>query len=81
MDQNKTLKAGDLVKYHVQDETLTELGFKLGQIYMVKTTLKGALAADNGDAYAVLVMDGALTDHADHFAKHRCPVVLPRGVQ
>lgn len=81
MSQNKILKSGDLVRYKIQSNDLDDLGFVLGQIYEVY--LEGdSLLVKSELGYRgreVIAVKGELTDLADHFAKHSCPVVLPRG--
>lgn len=75
------LQVGDLVRYHVQSDDLDAMGFKLGQVYKVlpgRGPLERAVEAVMG---AVLIRpNGELTDWSDHFAKHRCPVILPKGI-
>lgn len=71
------LKSGDLVKYHNPDLALTELGFKLGQIYPIVANPAGLVI--NGPVSILIESLEGLTNNADHFAKHNCPVVLPRG--
>lgn len=77
------LRQGDLVKYHRADATLTDLGFKLGQIYeigMVHGALTIGAYPNYGTEYITLIDNkGELTDHADHFTLVKCPLVLSRG--
>lgn len=74
------LNQGDLVKYHIETPSLNELGFKLGQFYRVEKSPFLGLEAKVGNRAVVIQMtNGVLTDAADHFAKHNCPVVLPLG--
>lgn len=82
MSQNKILKEGDLVRYKVQSNDLDDLGFILGQIYEVKETRLGLSISSQELPQLNLNLTnlkGELTDYADYFAKHSCPVVLPRG--
>lgn len=72
------LKSGDLVRYHRQDDHITRCGLKLGQIYEVKA-IDERLVIESGLGHINLVDSQGLTDYADHFTLHRCPVVLPRG--
>lgn len=83
MSQNKILKSGDLVRYKIQSNDLDDLGFILGQIYEVKETRLGlSISSQELPQLSLNLTDqnGELTDAADYFAKHSCPVVLPRGV-
>lgn len=76
------LKHGDLVKYHIETEELYILGFVLGRVYMVKKALDGSLTiTPPRTASTIVIQDatGELTDHADNFTMHRCPVELPIG--
>lgn len=75
------LSQNDLVRYHIRDSSLDILGYVLGQFYMVKTDEAWRLYADSGKAQGrvSLAVDGVLTEWADHFTKHRCPVTLPLG--
>lgn len=73
------LKANDLVKYHVQADLLSNLGFRVGHMYEVTQEQLG-LGLRIGSFFVVLIKnDGVATDWADHFTLHKCPVVLPRG--
>lgn len=80
---NTVLKQGDLVKYHIESNALNDLGFILGQFYEVKAMeLQGkqCLAIETpDDEYIHLSIDSVLTDNTDHFAKHVCPITLPKG--
>lgn len=76
------LKRGDLVKCIGLTQALSDSGFQIDGLYEVKEYVDGALClgVETPKGRIDLVSDGALTDHADDFAKHTCPVVLPRGV-
>lgn len=80
MSQNKILKAGDLVRYHVQNAELDAIGFVLGRLYMVKYG-ENTLYVSNGDADIYLTFNGDLTNNADYFAKQHTRPVLPIGNQ
>ena len=75
------LKHGDLVKCIVLTPELDRLGFVLGQFYMVSKDGLGLYvrSMQGLEGIGLVKLDGELTDHADHFAKHSCPVVLPKG--
>lgn len=78
--KNSILRAGDLVKYHAYDSILSKLGFELNRMYAIKLSPIGALYIDtNGLSVDLVDALGQLTEHADYFAKHKCPVVLPMG--
>lgn len=83
MDQNDTqtiLKQGDLVRYHIENNDLTDLGFVIGRYYEVLWSADSKLVIQSETNHiAHLVYEGELTDHADHFTLHRCPVTLPLG--
>lgn len=82
MSQNKTIKQGDLVRYHIKSKALDDLGFVLGQFYMVRQSALGlSVSSESAPQLNVNLTDlsGDLTDYADHFTKHRCPVTLPIG--
>ncbi len=82
--KNRVLKSGDLVKYIKSDWDLDLYGFELGRIYEVKALDQNEndLLVFNGEYIITLVdSNGILTDHADSFAKHACPVILPRGLK
>lgn len=72
------LSQNDLVRYHVRNEALDKLGFVIGQYYLVNGQLDFLnVKTDLGHVY---LTDGqGLTDYADYFSKHRCPVTLPLG--
>jgi hypothetical protein len=74
-----TIQAGDLVKYHKNEPSLTEVDFSLGQIYEIQKDFQGDLVVRTQLATIALSIMGELTDNADHFTKVYCPVVLPRG--
>lgn len=79
------LKAGDLVKYHKQDGSLDFHGFTFGHMYLVfKGEVMGAkglcVKSQKGEVIRLIDDKGELTINTDHFAKHKCPVVLPRGI-
>lgn len=76
------LKHGDLVKYLRETDYLNSLGFVLGKTYLVfdyggREGLK--VFAPNG-AIQLVDCNGQLMGASDCFTKHRCPIVLPRGV-
>lgn len=78
MSQNKTLSQGDLVRYHIGLESISSQGFGLGQFYMVMQDDAGLFVAVNSNK-VYLTIGNDLTDNADQFTKHRCPVTLPIG--
>lgn len=82
MSQNKTIKVGDLVRYHIENSAITNMGFVLGQFYMVYVSEYDCLAvrAKCGISVNLVRPDGNLAIGADYFAKHACPVVLPQGL-
>ncbi len=79
---NTFLKQGDLVKYHNETPELNSLGFVLGRVYEVKKDGLGLYVRSSQDLKGIglVKLDNELTDYADHFSKHNCPVVLPRGL-
>jgi len=83
VETNQVIKAGDLVKYHSQNDELDSYGIKLGQFFEVTaengTLWVRVLKNNRGSVDVPLVKDGVLTEFSDCFALHRCPVVLPRG--
>lgn len=87
MDQNSTLKSGMLVKVLQPSLDMERLGFKTGQLYEVKSgryDQKDTLyiqrqIKENADIALGLVIGGELTELADYFAVHNCPIVLPLG--
>lgn len=80
--KQRILKAGDLVKYRFETTELNSLGFELGQVYEVSKDALGLYVRAKKDlkGIGIVRIDGELTDAADFFAKHSCPVVLPRGI-
>lgn len=79
MSQNKTIKQGDIVKYHIRLESISSQGFSLGQFYMVMQDSAGLFVAVNANKVYLTIGD-ELTNNAEHFTKHQCPIVLPKGV-
>ena len=79
---NKILKVGDLVKYHNETPELNAMGFILGRLYQIERLMgTGLLVIKSVPNRALTIVDGeTLTDAADHFSKHQCPIVLPRGL-
>jgi len=74
MSQNKTIKQGDLVRYHIGLESISSQGFGLGQFYMVMQDSAGLFVAVNSNK-VYLTIGNDLTDYCDHVSKHACPVV------
>lgn len=72
------IAAGDLVRYHIRDADLDALGFIVGAYYEVKSG-DGILYVNHNETDVYLEFNGDLTDRADSFTKHRCPVTLPLG--
>ncbi len=82
MSQNKTLKPNDLVRYLGGNADLDLYGFVQGQFYLVRTNAESLeLNVKANEMHHVdLTDDNGFNDYALHFAKHACPIVLPRGV-
>ena len=76
------LNQGDLVRYHIRNETLDSIGFVLGQFYEVAGQDSHLNVKTGVNDNFIYLVDGVnqLTEYADYFAKHRCPIVLPLGL-
>jgi hypothetical protein len=78
---NQTLlKHGDLVKYRISLDSLNELGFVVGNVYEIIQGRYGDLSVNNPKGDIVLVNLRGFTNSSDHFTKHHCPLVLPKGI-
>lgn len=77
---NKILKKGQLVR--MIDEGPETIGLSKGDFYEVKAGKnegKSILYVESQNEAHVLSVDNELTDLADYFAIHNCPVILPKG--
>ena len=77
------LKAGMLFKMISENTNLAVAGFTLGGFYQSVDSAFGGGAIDlispKGFRIKLVDRNGELTDNADYFAEHKCPVILPRG--
>lgn len=81
MDQNKTLRAGDIVKYIKPNKGLDRLGFKLGLSYKLSRDNFGGLSIYNETGNArVVSKSNILTDIADYVYLTKEKSALPRGI-
>ena len=73
------LKRGDLVRCKGVTGPSHDLGFDLDRLYSVVDGAHGLAIQGPKGKLELFDDQGELTDHADDFAKHACPVVLPQG--
>ena len=86
--KNKILKPGEYVKYYKENNSLALLNIELGRVYEIEGGKEKALTKERrvvipGTDFRILLVDasGELTEYSDYFAKHQCPVLLPKGNQ
>lgn len=74
------LVVGDLVRSIGLTSETSDKGFRLDGLYSVVSGSFGlAVRGPSGDV-ELYDLEGYMTDHNDDFAKHVCPLVLPRGI-